>query len=394
MDVTMTKTERPEGIYTLWGGPLSLYSGKTRSYLIKKRIPYVERFPTHPDFPARVMPAIGLFVIPVLEAPDGTLVQDTTRIFEYLEARHPEPVVVPSSPLQNAVAWLVGAFASEGLLQPAMHYRWSYRREQESFLKAEFGRILSTGSGRAARDAQALAVMQQMNSYLPVLGVTAETAPAIEASYEALLGILDQHFASHPYLLGGRPSIADFGLMAPLFAHLSRDPVPSNLMKLKAPNVYRWTERMNLAQVSDGEFPQQDESYPPGDDIPETLVPLLEHIFADWGPEVAAYARHYNGWVQANPSLPPGHLLSQSQERRVHPSLGEVTFALRGVSMRRQCAPQALWHFDKAASLARGLAGANRDRWHALMQRTGGAAVMATTLARPIAHSNNVLVLA
>ena len=74
--------------------------------------------------------------------------------------------------------------------------------------------------------------MQQMNSYLPVLGVTAETAPAIEASYEALLGILEQHFASHPYLLGGRPSIADFGLMAPLFAHLSRDPVPSNLMKL------------------------------------------------------------------------------------------------------------------------------------------------------------------
>ena len=53
------------------------------------------------------MPAIGLFVIPVLEAPDGTLVQDTTRIFEYLEARHPEPVVVPSSPLQNAVAWLI-----------------------------------------------------------------------------------------------------------------------------------------------------------------------------------------------------------------------------------------------------------------------------------------------
>jgi glutathione S-transferase len=390
----MTKTTLTEGTYTLWGGPLSLYSGKARSYLIKKRIPYVERFPSQPDFPARVMPAIGLFVVPVLEAPDGTIVQDTTRIFEYLEARHPEPVVIPSSPLQNAVAWLIGAFASEGLLQAAMHYRWSYRREQESFLRTEFGRILHARSGRAGRDAQAAAVMQQMNSYLPMLGVTAETVPAIEASYEALLGILEQHFANHPYLLGGRPSIADFGLMAPLFAHLSRDPVPSNLMKLTAPNVYRWTERMNLAQIADGEFPQQDESYPPGDDIPETLVPLLEHIFADWGPEVAAYAAHFNRWVQANPSLPAGHLLSQSQERRVHPSLGEVTFDLRDVSMRRHCAPQALWHFDKAASLARGLAGASRDRWHSLMQRTGGEPVMAIALARPIAHCNNVLALA
>jgi len=390
----MMKTERPEGAYTLWGGPLSLYSGKARSYLIKKRIPYVERFPSHRDFPARVMPAIGLFVIPVLEAPDGELVQDTTRIFEYLEARHPEPVVVPSSPLQNAVAWLIGAFASEGLLQAAMHYRWSYRSEQESFLKAEFGRILHARSGRAARDAQAMAVMQQMNSYLPVLGVTAETVPAIEASYEALLGILEQHFADHPYLLGGRPSIADFGLMAPLFAHLSRDPYPSKLMKLRAPNVFRWTERMNLAQIADGEFPEHDESYPPGDDIPETLVPLLQHVFADWGPEITAYAGQYNRWVQANPSAPAGHLLSKSQERRVHPSLGEVTFALRGVPMRRQGAPQALWHFDKAASLARGLAGPSRDRWHALMQDTGGAPVMAISLARPIAHRDNVLVLA
>jgi len=390
----MTTTERPEGIYTLWGGPLSLYSGKARSYLIKKRIPYVERFPSHSDFPTRVMPAIGLFVIPVLEAPDGTLVQDTTRIFEYLEARHPEPVVVPSSPLQNAVAWLISAFASEGLLQAAMHYRWSYRREQESFLQAEFGRILHAGSGPAARDAQAMAVMQQMNSYLPVLGVTAETVPAIEASYEALLDILQHHFAAHPYLLGGRPSIADFGLMAPLFAHLSRDPYPSNLMKLRAPNVYRWTERMNLAQIADGEFPDQREIYPPADEIPETLVPLLQHIFADWGPEIAAYARQYDAWVQANPSAPAGHLLSQSQERRVHPSLGEVTFDLRGVPMRRQCAPQALWHFDKAASLARGLAGSSRELWRALMQRTGGAQVMSISLARPIVHRDNVLVLA
>jgi len=98
--------------------------------------------------------------------------------------------------------------------------------------------------------------------------------------------------------------------------------------------------------------------------------------------------------VQANPSAPAGHLLSQSQERRVHPSLGEVTFDLRGVPMRRQCAPQALWHFDKAASLARGLAGSSRELWRALMQRTGGAQVMSISLARPIEHRDNVLVLA
>ena len=78
----------------------------------------------------------------------------------------------------------------------------------------------------------------------------------------------------------------------------------------------------------------------------------------------------------------------------MHPSLGEVTFDLRGVPMRRQCAPQALWHFDRAASLARGLAGSSRDRWHALMLRTAGEPVMSISLARSIARSSNVLVLA
>ena len=72
-----------------------------------------------------------------------------------------------------------------------------------------------------------------------------------------MLDALDVHFQHYPYLLGGLPSIADFGSMAPLFAHLGRDPVPSSLMKNRAPNVHRWTERMNLPAIADGEFPEQ-----------------------------------------------------------------------------------------------------------------------------------------
>jgi glutathione S-transferase len=389
----MTGSKQTGGVYTLWGGPLSLYSGKARSYLIKKRIPYRELYPSHPDFPRRIMPAVGLFVVPILEAPDGTIVQDTTDIIEYLEARHPEPDFVPSSPLQDAVAWLVSAFGSEGLLQAAMHYRWWYRKEQESFLTVEFARILNAAGGPAARQAQARAVMQQMNDYLGFLGVTAETVPAVEASYEALLGILDEHFAQHPYLLGGRPSIADFGMMAPLFAHLSRDPHPSHLMKLRAPNVFRWTERMNLAQIGDGEFWDYDERYPAGDELPPTLVPLLGHIFREWGPELAAYVRRYNEWVATEPSLTAGHLVSGSRERRVHPSLGEVTYELRGRTFRRQCAVQAVWHFEQAAARARALEGAAAEKWRELVAASGGSQTMALRPARGMRRRQSVLCL-
>lgn len=384
----------PASIHTLWGGPLSLYSGKARSYLVKKRIPFRELFASHPDYTKRILPAVGLVVMPVLEAPDGSIVQDTTRIFEYLEARFPDPCVVPASPMQNAVAWLVGAFGSEGLLQAAMHYRWSYRAEQERFLEAEFGRILGAGSGGAQATTRARALMQQMNDYLPVLGVKPDTVPAIEASYEACLGVLDAHFAQHPYVMGGRPSIADFGLMAPLFAHLGRDPYPSQRMKLRAPNVYRWTERMNLATIGDGEFWNYGEEFYATDELPDTLVALLRHIFADWGPELSAYATHYNAWVRANPAMSPGHVVSGSQERRVHPMLGEVSYTLRGRIVRRRCAVQALWHFDRAASLARNLSGEPLGRWHELLRQTGGEPLMAITLVRGIERRNNLLVLA
>ena len=103
------------------------------------------------------------------------------------------------------------------------------------------------------------------------MGIYAATIPAIEAAYLDLLDVLDEHFLHHPYLLGGRPSMADFGLMAGLYAHLSRDPVPSALMKSRAANVYRWTERMNLANIDDGEFPEAGDTYPADDALPGTL---------------------------------------------------------------------------------------------------------------------------
>jgi hypothetical protein len=62
--------------------------------------------------------------------------------------------------------------------------------------------------------------------------------------------------------------------------------------------------------------------------------------------------------------------------------------------MRRQCPPQALWHFEKAAALGRSLSGASRERWTSLLDRTGGAQVMSIELARPIERRQNVLALA
>ena len=135
--------------------------------------------------------------------------------------------MVPETPVQRAVAWLLGAFGSEALLPAGMSYRWSYRAEQQEFLSGEFGRAVYAGPDGEA-DRAGLTIMDYFNGFLPNLGVTPQTIATVEAAYLELLDALDIHFQQHPYLLGGQPSIADFGFMAPLYAHLARDPVPGH----------------------------------------------------------------------------------------------------------------------------------------------------------------------
>ena len=390
MPDTVTTDDR----YTLWGGQLSVYTARVRSYLIKKRIPYRERYPSHPDFGGRILPALGFFVIPVLETPDGDIVQDSSEIIDYLEARFPEPRFVPDSPVQRTVAALLCAFGSEGLNLPSMHYRWSFLDQHGDYIRTEFGRAASPSRDRDERMAAAGPTMELMTSHLPRMGIRPETIPAIEAAYGELLDVLDEHFLLHHYLLGGRPSAADFGLMVGLYAHLSRDPVPSALMKSRAPNVFRWTERMNVANIDDGEFFDAAEVYLADDALPATLEPVLALVFSDWGRDLLAMASHYNQWLADNPDLPAGHLASASGERAVHPSLGEISFRWRGVTMKRECWPQMLWHFSKVLDCTAELEGHALERWNALVQRTGGDEVMALELARPLRREDNVLVLA
>lgn len=389
----MPSNQQHHDAYTLWGTAHSFYTGKIRSYLVKKGVSFREICPSHPRFQAVIVPTVGQMVVPVLEAPDGLILQDTSDMIDHVESSWPAQPMIPAMPVQRAVAWLLGAFGSEALLPAGMHYRWSYRAQQEDFLRAEFGRAVYAGPDRAARRGAGEQLMNYFSGFLPFLGVLPETVPAIEAAYLELLDTLDVHFQHFPYLLGGRPSIADFGFMAPLFAHLARDPVPATLMKNVAPNVYRWTERMNAPGLADGEFHDQPEAYIADDAIPSTLEPVLKLLFQDWGPELLVNAAHYNDWVARNPGLPAGHLVSGTGERKVHPTLGFIDYQLRGCAIHRASAPHALWHFDRAASYARALEGAARARFTTLLQRVGGERVMAIRLARPLKRENYMLVL-
>lgn len=255
---------------TLYGAPHSLYTGIARSYLRTQGTPYIEVSTRHPDFLKQIVPVIQRGIIPVIETPDGQIIQDSLDIIDHFEQQGVPYPVYPDGPLQRVLAIIIQYYGCQALLPHAMHYRWSFREQQEGFLWDAF----ASGSG----EDMAEKIMGRMNSYLPQLGVTDQTIPAIEQSFETLLQVLNAHFTEHPYLFGGRPSIGDFGLIGPLFAHLGRDPVPAGMMKIRAPRVFRWVERMTAPGLDTPDFPDCGTNFLPDDAIPETLEPLLAQI--------------------------------------------------------------------------------------------------------------------
>ena len=379
--------------HTMWGTPHSLYAGKLRSYLIKKQVPYLEMIASDPRFLSEVIPQIGHMVVPVLETPEGELLQDTTEIIDHLEDRFESPCLKPSGPVQNVIALFLDAFGSNYLLPLAMHYRWSFLDQQELFLRTEFARAIPQ-MDHTARLQTASVIMSKFAGFLPNLGVTESVIPTMEESYKELLAVLEIHFQQHPYLLGGRPSIADFGLMAPLFAHLGRDPVPTGLMKNTAPSVFRWTERMNSPALVDSDYPDEPDGFPEDDAIPSSLLPVLACAFAQWTPGLRADTECFNSWLTRVEAPQSGSMVSHDGKRQVHPHVGRISYRWRGVTMERASHPHSLWHLARAQRAEQALTGVDAARLNALLESVGGKELLALRTDREISRQDNVLVLA
>jgi glutathione S-transferase len=385
-----------DGKYVHWGAYCSLYTGKTRSYLIKKGIPHVEVNPSHNHYIDTVVPKLGYFAVPVLETTEGDIIPDSTEIILYLEERHPQQSIFPEDKPLRALAWLIHNYGSEGLLTPSMHYRWGYKEANYDFVIDEFTRCLIPPEQRkdkAQARAQAMAFGEGMDAYLDKLGVNEHTRHVVEHSTEKLLSLLDKHFREYPYILGGLPSIADFGMMAGLFAHLSRDPYSSQLMKQKAPAVYRWTETMNRPGVVDAELWHVEQAFFNSGQLPDTLLDVLSLISEVFGAELVATFDAYDRWLDLDPERPPGSLVSINSERAVRQSLGEITYQNQGVTIRRAAWPDSVMGHGRVLDIVEAMTDEERKRYTELLADAGGQALAAITMRRSLIRSSYQIVL-
>lgn len=368
--------------YRLYGMPGSLYTAKARSYLIKQRIDFEEVVPGDPSWPA-IVAEIGRWIIPVLVTAEGEIIQDGAAIIDHVEAAGlARRSAYPETPVHRAVSELFALFGGEGLLRPAMHYRWDFDESNRLFLKTDFVHALMPGADDAATEAVFGGASGRMRKAAAGFGITPATIPAIEASYEQFLDLFDAHLARHPYLLGGRPTIGDYGLIGPLFAHLARDPYPLALMKRRAYHVWRWTERMNAAQaLLDGQWP--DERLIEGDAVPETLAALMRYIAEDYLPELIAHVGFANDWLAARPDLAPGTNGLPDKGARM---IGLAPFDWRGQPIATMVMPYRFLLLQRVrAAIAE--AGAPMT---ALLEATGLGAIPSLTTLRSVERIGNL----
>ena len=331
--------------YTLHGSPSSLYTGKVRSYLRKQQINFVEAHPSSDRYTANVVPVVGRWIIPVLQTPDGRLIQDGADIIDHFErgataTRYP---AYPTTPRHLAVSHVFELFGGEGLLRPAMHYRWNFNDQNRAFLEDEFTTSLFPPMPAEQAAAFFLHSSGRMRKAAVNFGVNADTAPFIEDAFIEWLQLFDAHLGVSPYLLGGVPTLGDYGLMAAMWAHLFRDPAPAILVKQRAPRVGRWVERMSTYEPYDGEYPEAGAASPQlfaDDSIPPTLTALMRYVSEEYLPEITAHVQHANTWLSDRPDLVTGTNGLPDPASR---GIGRVDFTWRGMPISTNVMPYRFW---------------------------------------------------
>jgi glutathione S-transferase len=390
--------------YRLFSWEHSYFSGKVRAFLRYKAhggaLAYEDVLATPELIQGVLLPATGTNVVPQLLAPDGAWVQDSSEILDFCERAHATPRVIPSAreaPKQCIASFLIELLADEWMVVYAFFERWFHGRDgadpsHAGFNEQQWGAVLAAGAdghlrrraGRAFLEGvlgvrEGFAQPRGVYAGLVAMGVTPETIPAWESSHVRLLGRLEEHFARHDFVLGGLPSLGDFSLLGPLYAHHYRDAVAGFALRTRFPLVTEWVERTNhegahnarsygqklYTRAADGTLvgrPATSDggAWLPGDEIPPTLLPVLEVFFEEMWPVLKSTLVALRAFLEsgAHPSggeLPGKTFTPSPGFEALQTCDGALThdFTIGGVSARRMVLPYHVWMLQRIADALR-----------------------------------------
>lgn len=311
--------------YVLHGWQLSYFSAKLRAYLRYKQIDFRDNAVDAWTLMRRIPRRTGAVVMPVLVTPHGEWLQDTSHIIETLETRIAHRPVLPATPVQRMVAFLLELWADEWWIPMAMHYRWSYPENYKLF-EDEAAAALLPHVPRWISRRVAATTANRLRSYLPGVGVVPAQFTVMERWTTAMLDALNVHFQEHCYLLGARPTLADFALVGPLYAHLGRDPWPKRELVARRAHLHDWIERVHAGGTDDGALLADDA-------IAETLTPMMQSIVKELWPMV----RGIRDAVSQHAAV------QGAGKTHIPRMLGMVRFPMADDAFARGATPYTLW---------------------------------------------------
>jgi hypothetical protein len=280
-----------------------------------------------------------------METPDGCIIQDGADIIDFfeLEARLSDYPARPTTPVHLAVTHLFELFGGEGLLRPAMHYRWNFDEQNLSFLESEFGISVIPKMTSDQISMNFARSSGRMRKAAVTFGVGPHSVELIESSFMEWLELFSAHLELNGYLLGHQPTLGDYCLMGPMWAHLFRDPAPTAIIKKHAPRVGRWVERMSTYEPYDGEYYDSattSRELIAGDELPDTLVAMMRFIADEYLPEITAHVAYANEWLTEQIDLVTGTNGLPDPGAR---GIGKTAFAWRGIEIETAVMPYRFW---------------------------------------------------
>lgn len=290
-DALLSPSEK--GHYRLWCDPNSPYSCKLRTYMNFKEIPYKRQRINFQTYFVEIPEKVGMNIMPVLIDDQDTILQDTTPIMVYLEEKYPDNSCIPRDENLQFLMWLLEDFGDEYLTRFSMHYRWGNDISKNT-LSHRLARSMSYGMADMHATKVGPTIAERQTGFDGPLGLTSDEARAsLDQQLIDLLTILDKHFETYQFILGDRPSLADFAIYGHMMAHMYQDPASAEIMEGHGSRVCNWLDTITefgdvrgaAGQTSFGDWLDLSES------LPETLFELLAFVAKTYIPFACGVAK-------------------------------------------------------------------------------------------------------
>lgn len=227
--------------YRLITSPESIASLKIRLYLNWRNVAFRETSASRLTLKSEILPRLKRVDIPVLITPSNETVQDTRAMIDHIEAREPGEGLLPDDSSGRFACRLIEMFADDWLAPTASYAVWSSEKPAaaQDLAVTLYPEHDDEMLARVTRRLHA-----QVRARLGRQGLIDKTWSSRAARISELAELLETHFKSSRFLLGGYPTVADCALAAPFHFLWTETNFGSELLS-RLPHLTRWMHVMS-----------------------------------------------------------------------------------------------------------------------------------------------------